>query len=308
MPLAPIALFVYNRPLHTRNVLQSLKANPESASSLLVVFCDGPSPASNVSEREKINAVRALVRSESWCKEVRVIEQDINSGLAASIVRGVTRLTEEFGKVIVLEDDLLLSPGFLAYMNQALELYESNDQVMHISGYMYPRIRLPLATHPPDTFFSEHMACWGWGTWKRAWDHYSGSANDLLRRLEESGSTTRFNMDSPTGNFLDQLQANVNGTLHTWAIKWGASIFLQKGLCLFPGNTLVKNVGTDGTGTHRDVAEIFLHQKLFKSATVTPIAVKEDQRQREVLKWFFRFLLRPKTLIDKVLEKSMLLS
>ena len=138
MILAPIIVFAYNRPYHLRQTLEALSENDLSDQSNLIIFCDGPKNNASPEQLEAIKEVRSIAHAKKWCKKVIVEESEYNKGLADSIVNGVSSVVEEYGRVIVLEDDIVTSRGFLKYMNDALELYEHDDQVMHISGYMYP--------------------------------------------------------------------------------------------------------------------------------------------------------------------------
>src|SRR2546423_14535813 len=142
--LAPVSLFVYNRPWHLKQTLESLEKNFLSGQSVLYIYSDGPRADATPEQLQKIKEVRSLIRSKKWCKETYIIESETNKGLAKSIIEGVTELVNDFGKEIVLEDDLVLSPGFLKYMNEALTLYESEERVMHVSGYIFETsLKLP---------------------------------------------------------------------------------------------------------------------------------------------------------------------
>src|SRR5947209_6976299 len=134
MTLAPVALFVYRRPAHTRRTLQTLLACRELASSPLHIYCDGAKDADAI---ESVQQTRRVAHELAPPSAV-FIERETNRGLARSIIEGTTDLTNRFGKVIVVEDDLEVAPSFLHYMNEALERYASDDRVMQISGYQFP--------------------------------------------------------------------------------------------------------------------------------------------------------------------------
>ena len=165
MELAPIAFFAYKRPQHTLAALRNLSRCELSAESALHIFCDG---AKTAKDREHVKKVQDLVRSEKWCGTVNVVIREENIGLANSIISGVSSLIENYGKVIVLEDDLLVSPYFLRYMNDSLALYEKEEQIMQISGYMFG-VDLGSDT---DAIFLPFISSWGWATWKRAWEKF----------------------------------------------------------------------------------------------------------------------------------------
>jgi hypothetical protein len=178
------------------------------------------------------------------------------------------------GRAIVLEDDLVLSPGFLDYMNAALDMYADDSKVMHVSGYMFP-----VQRRLPETFFFNSTSCWGWATWKRAWEHYEPRADVLLKEIERRGKEQEFNIEG-THNFMKQLRDNVSGALSTWAVRWYASTFLQRGLCLHPGRSLVRNAGHDGSGEHCAFDATYQHQAIAERVRVRRIPLREHLRAR----------------------------
>lgn len=244
MNLAPIVLFTYNRPEHTEKTLESLMQNDLANKSILHVFCDGPKNNAPDEQIEKINKVREVVRKKQWCKEVAIIESKTNRGLGSSIEKGVTEIVNKYGKVIVLEDDLILSIGFLKYLNEALELYKDNEQVMQICGMSYSS---PILNELPESFLIKYVETCGWGTWARAWKHYNPDAQDLYDKIKEKDCFFDLNINGIT-DYKQQLEANINGALNTWGVKWLVSVYLKEGLGLFPSPTLVKNIGFDGSG------------------------------------------------------------
>ncbi|MEE9118606.1 MAG: glycosyltransferase, partial [Calditrichia bacterium] len=244
----PIAFFAYNRPEHTKKALESLSQCGGAVESELFIFCDG---SKKPEDEENVKAVRILVKSKKWCGKVNIIERDKNRGLANSIISGVTEIVNRYGRIIVLEDDLVLSPEFLNYMNDALEIYENEPRVMHIAGYTPP-----LKGNLPETLFYRLSTCWGWATWKRAWEKFEPDVNKLLARLKNKKIQSDFNINGSM-NFYQTLRDNAKGRLKTWAIHWYASVFLSGGLCLHPGMSMVNNIGHDGTGMHCGKTDVF---------------------------------------------------
>ncbi|MEO1653324.1 MAG: FkbM family methyltransferase, partial [Bacteroidota bacterium] len=177
--LAPIVLFVYNRPQHTRRLLESLRANPLSRKSILYVFADGPRPTATAKEQEQIQAVRNLLQAVNWVKEIHIHESLDNLGLYKNVLYGIDQVLREYPKVIVLEDDLELSPSFLAYMNQALVFYQDQSQVMHINAFLPPMKKVPS-----EAFFSGLALVWGWATWDRAWKVFRADAKPLIEDIK----------------------------------------------------------------------------------------------------------------------------
>ncbi len=239
--LAPIVLLVYNRPYHTRLTVEALQKNELAAESDLFVFSDA---ALNNEGKAAVQEVREFIRTIRGFKKVTILERDKNLGLASSIITGVTEIVNRFGRVIVLEDDLVTSPYFLRYMNEALELYCDEKRVMHVSAGTYP---VGEYCGDNDTYFLRIPLCWGWGTWKRAWDKFERNV-DIMQQFN-SNMISRFNFDG-TNPFWAQLELNRDGRLNTWFVFWYATVFLNEALALFPKKVLVKNIGFDGTGVH----------------------------------------------------------
>lgn len=247
MNTAPIALFVYNRPVHTRQTVMSLQRNSLAQHSELFVFSDA---ARRPEAAPAVEEVRQYIRGIDGFKAVHIIEQPANQGLAKSIIAGVTALCRDHGRVIVLEDDLVTSPHFLHYMNAALERYQHAEDVMQIAGYMFP-VRLPLQE---DALFLPFISSWGWATWERAWRHFDPSAQGYQQLAGDPAARRRFDLN---GNYkyFKMLQAQQQGKVESWAIRWYLSVFRRAGRALFPRTTLVRNLGFDGSGVNCAVSE-----------------------------------------------------
>ncbi len=238
---APIALFVYNRPHHTALTLEALKRNQISAQTDLYVFSDGPR---RPEDEPKVLAVRDLIRQTTGFASVRLVESEDNKGLARSITGGVSRVLETEETVIVMEDDIVTSPYFLDYMNRALSLYRHDEQVISIHGYVYP-VRIKL----PTTFFLRGADCWGWATWRRGWAMFESDGQKLLRALRDEKLIRQFDYEGAFAN-SKMLEDQIQGKNDSWAIRWHASAFLRNKLTLYPGTSLVRNIGLDNSGTH----------------------------------------------------------
>jgi hypothetical protein len=280
--LAPIVLFVYNRPWHTLETLKTLKANDLASQSKLYIFCDGPKPGETEERLQKIKEVRAVIRQEQWCKEVIIIEQEKNLGLANSITQGVTKIVNEYGTIIVLEDDLITSPHFLRFMNDALVTYANDGLVACISGYIYP-VKETL----PQTFFMKGAECWGWATWKRAWHVYESDGEKLLAALEKQKLTTVFDFGNSV-NFTQMLRNQIAGKNNSWCIRWYASAFLRNMVCLYPGISLVRNIGLDGSGTHCEATDSAPASISYDPLTIVHLESSEDKEARKKVVRYFQ--------------------
>ncbi|ROL61753.1 glycosyltransferase [Bacteroidetes/Chlorobi group bacterium ChocPot_Mid] len=281
MTLSPIIVFAYKRPQLLRQTLESLSNNHLADESDLFIFCDGPKPNANESDLQKIAEVRKVAREKQWCKSVTVYESETNKGLGPSVISGVTKIVNEFGKVIVLEDDLLTSPFFLEYMNTALDKYEHEERVMHISGYMFP-----IKQMTDDLFFFRLTTCWGWGTWKRAWDKLETNPNVLKQKLKKSKLYEYFNLEGH-GDFALQLDLNIRGILNTWAVRWYASVILNGGLSLHPGKSYVENIGfgEDASNTKKG-SSIYHINELADKVNIYDIPLEESIMVRD---WMMKF-------------------
>jgi Glycosyl transferase family 2 len=282
--LAPVALFVYNRPDHLARVAQALAENREAPMSRLFIFSDAPKTPSAV---DLVRQVRAAARAVTGFLSVEVVEQAANQGVAKSIIQGVERLVEQFGRVIVLEDDLLPSAHFLGYMNAAMDRYESDDRVISVHAYSYP-VDIAL----PETFFLRGADCWGWGTWKRGWKLFNPDARQLLKELEERGLTHAFDFE---GNFpyTDMLKSYLDGKNDSWAIRWYASAFLLNKLTLYPGCSQIQNIGMDGSGRHSERTKLFDHGQWGRAVSPGDIPVEESAVSRTAFARFMRRAARP---------------
>lgn len=241
VPLAPVALFAYARPDHLARTLAALRADPLAAQTDLHVFCDAPR---NEAARSGCEAVRGLVQSIDGFASVQVIERDVNFGLARSIIEGVSNMLSQHEQVIVLEDDLKVSPHFLKYMNDALTLYAKDERVISVHGYVYP-----VYQELPEAFFLRGADCWGWATWRRGWALFNPDGQKLYDELKRRELINSFNFNGAYP-FSRMLKDQIKGRNDSWAIRWHASAFLADKLTLHPGRSLVQNIGNDGSGTH----------------------------------------------------------
>jgi len=254
--LAPIVLFVYNRLDHTKQTIESLQQNELAKQSKIFIYSDAPKNKKNI---ESVKKVREYIQSVDGFKEINIIEQEINFGLAQSIISGVTDIVNRYGKVIVMEDDLVTSPYFLKFMNDALDKYQYEKKIWHISGWNYPT----LFNTNQDIYLYSIMDCWGWATWSDRWKYFKKDTDKLLEEFSKE-DIKRFNLDGYT-NLWRQIKLNKSGYIDTWAIYWYATIFRHNGLCLNPVKSYVQNIGHDGSGEHCNISgyqdNLFLNQK-----------------------------------------------
>lgn len=300
MSLAPIVLFTYDRLWHTQKTIEALKNNELASKSELIIYVDG---AKNKSVYKSVSQVRDYVETVDGFKKVTIITRDKNWGLANSIIDGVTQVIKKYGKVIVLEDDLVTSPFFLRYMNDALEFYKDEDKVMHVSGYIYPIDNNKLS----DTFFIKPDTCWGWATWDRAWKYFKKDTDYYLNIFNKK-MIRDFNLNG-SYDYFKQIKANKNGRVETWAIYWYASTYLENGLSLHPSQSFVSNIGHDGTGAHCAKTSIYDVDLVANYSIAFTSQIKEDKIARVSLENYFNsskvpFIIRVLNRLNKFYEKN----
>ncbi|WP_171015159.1 glycosyltransferase family A protein [Methylocystis sp. B8] len=240
--LAPIVLFVYNRPEHTRRTLDALAANPLAIESDLIIYADGPKRPEDAAA---VQQARDVARGAFGFRSVRLIEREKNLGLANSIIMGVSDVCSARGRAIVVEDDLLVAPQFLTFLNRGLERYADEPSVFQVSGYMFP----VMAETSSDGLFLPLISCWGWATWQREWSQFEPSATGYKQLERDPRLRARFNLDG-NYDYFGMLKDQIDGKIDSWGVRWLLSVFLKGGVVLYPRTSLVQNVGIDESGTH----------------------------------------------------------
>ena len=236
MNCAPVLLFTYNRLSHTQRCVEALLKNHLSSESELFIYSDA---AKDIAQQESVKEVRNFIHTIQGFKAITIIERDKNWGLAKNIIDGVTTQVNRYGKVIVLEDDLVVAPFFLQFMNEALETYKDEPKIGHIQACDFTQ-----DPSLPDTFLIKFTGSWGWATWDRAWKHFNPSGKELLQEMQKRQLTHAFDMNGKYG-FTRMLRRQIEGKNNSWAIRWNASLFLKDILSLNVGRSLVQNEGFD---------------------------------------------------------------
>lgn len=297
MELAPIALFTYNRPWHTKQTVEALQKNYFAIESDLFIFSDG---AKNTEDQYKVDEVRKYLKSISGFKSITIEESPLNKGLANSIIYGVTKIVNTFGKIIVLEDDLLTSRYLLKYLNQYLEHYAEIDNVISIHGFTYPIESLP------DVYFIKGADCLAWATWKRGWDVFEQNGQKLLDELIDNSLIKEFDFNY-SYPFTQMLRDQIAGKNSSWAIRWYASAFLANKLTLYPGKTLVKHIGFDNSGTNCGNSDPYNSIIYESDPPIKSIPITENFIAREMFEAFHRTIINHKFIMRiKLKIKSIL--
>jgi glycosyltransferase involved in cell wall biosynthesis len=282
MTYAPIALFTYNRPWHTRQTVEALQRNDLAADGELIIYSDGPRTES---DRKQVEEVRRYLNSITGFRRVTVVERSRNLGLAASVMDGVTETVNRFGRVVVLEDDLVVSAHFLEYMNTALTLFQDATRVMQISGHMF---RVDFSEGIADSFFLPYTTTVGWGTWRRAWDVFDPGMKGVSLLERDRRARQAFDMEG-TYPYYEMIIDQRTGKIDSWGIQWYLSVFSSRGIVLHPKHSLVRHIGFDEGATHakRDT-EIYADTVSDLPVRAYPRTIGTDPHAKEEYVRFFR--------------------
>jgi hypothetical protein len=298
MQTAHIVLFVYNRPWHLAQTVEALRKNILADQSHLIIYSDGPK---GIADQNKVEEVRKYLLTIEGFKSIKIVERPVNYGLANSIISGVTESIHQYGRIIVLEDDLVTSPFFLRYMNEALSYYEKEEKVISIVGYIYPVDKLP------QTFFLKGTDCWGWATWRRSWNLFEEDGRKLLAELKKKKLTKLFDYYGAY-HYTEMLEHQIQGKISSWAIRWHASGFIKGLLSLYPGQSLVSHIGGDGSGTHCGVADRLKVQLSTSPIAIGGVPIEENEFARKKVRQFMASLKPPLLIRAKLLAKRIIKS
>ncbi len=301
MNYAPIIIFVYNRADHFIQTYNALAACKEAKESELFIFSDG---AKNESGAEKVNKVRAAVnaiKNSGDFKSVTITESPVNKGLAASVISGVTQVINQYGKVIVVEDDCKVSPLFLSYMNGALEYYKDNKKVGSIAGYT------PMINQPDDysqDIFAAYRSCsCTWATWADRWQNIDWELKSIKEFYKSPKLIKKLNANG-SDRFI-RLYRQTKGNGSSWSVRFGAHLVKNDLFTVYPRYSYITNIGCDESGVHSksDDAEKMRVDlsKAIENPTFTDVEI--DERIQKILKkhYSYGFVSEVKKFIATVL-------
>ncbi|MDO6764803.1 glycosyltransferase family 2 protein [Agarivorans sp. 1_MG-2023] len=243
---APVVVFVFNRPHHTKKVFEALSQCVNADSTELYIYADD---ARTQQDSEDVILTRKNIRKVTGFKSVSIFESSKNLGLADSIIRGVTEVVRKHGKIIVLEDDIIVAPNFLTYMNDCLNFYRDKKGVWQVSSYSYA----PMVNMVDSKCLLPITNCWGWATWADRWEHFERNPLELIKSFNKQ-QCYEFDLQGRF-NFWEQVKANYSGRTKTWAVFWYATVFKNGGLTVYPRDVYSENIGFDGSGVHCDASD-----------------------------------------------------
>jgi glycosyltransferase involved in cell wall biosynthesis len=299
MNLSPVVLFVYNRPQHTIKTIEALCKNDLSCYTELFIYCDGPKSAE---DKKNVELVRHIVRGfEHKFRKVNIIERDYNYGLAKSIIDGVDDIINIYSKVIVLEDDIICSPKFLTYMNNALNHYELDEKVFSITAHTFPTHVLHIPKdYRYDTYASPRCSSWSWGTWQDRWKRIDW---DMKYFTKFYGSyLKRYFFNRGGADLSAMLKSQYHNEIDSWAIRFCYAHYEAKMNCIYPIHTLVMNVGLDNSGTHSNPNPKYTHNVIFRDWQPNKFCAGKNINSK--IQYSFRSIFSPdKSIIEIIINK-----
>lgn len=277
--LAPVIIFVYSRLDHTKKLIDCLNKNINIQNTDVWIFSDGYKEKSYKKVKEVRDYIHSLEGNNNF-KSLHIIEAKKNQGLANSVIKGVSNILEKYDKVIVIEDDLVISESFIQYMNDALDFYNEDKRIWSISGYQ-PKMKIPK-DYKYDVYLSHRGSSWGWATWKDRWNTVDWNVSDYKKFKYNYSERKKLNRGgSDMANMLDR---QMDGDIDSWAIRWCYEQSKQNKYTIYPIKSLVSNEGHDGSGTHGGtsqdwVTDIFNEKVVFdKNIDVDSTIIKEFKK------------------------------
>lgn len=244
--LAPVVVFAYNRPVHLQRTLDALAVCRLAGKTEVYAFADGPRNEAAVAKVAEVRAVLTREAEQTRFAGFHVDAATANRGLANSIIRGVGSVIERHGRAIVLEDDLLVAPDFLEFINDCLEYYAEDPSVGAVTGFC-PLQEMP-ASHQGDVFMAMRNSSQGWATWARVWKDVDWSAKGMERMEHEWSLRRDFNREG--NDRYDRLRRQLAGRIDSWSIRFGLSLYLRGLGTVYPAVNRIANIGYDGSGIH----------------------------------------------------------
>lgn len=281
---APVVAFAYNRPNKIIKCLESLEHNPEASETDLIIYSDGPKSESGLEAVEDTRRAIHDYKKASSFSRFEVVEAPTNKGLATSIIDGVTNVLKEYGRAIIVEDDLVVAASFLSYMNRALEFYRDNPRIGAISAYTYPLKSLRI--YDKDVYVMHKGDCWGWATWDDRWDNASWADVDFDAYFKDKRLRRAF--ESTENGWDINMLLLKQGKINSWAIRWVLHLFKQNLWTVYPKESLVSNQGFDGSGTHSNKSDeaIFVRNLNDKKAEIALEKLEPDvDKEKEAARY-----------------------
>ncbi len=242
----PIVVFAYRRKDHLQQTLDHLKKCRGCENSDVFVFSDGYKGEKDQQGVEQVREYLASIEQDNPFHGFTVVKAPKNKGLAKNVIGGVTEILAKYKRVIVVEDDTLVAPGFIEYMNQALDFYENDSAIFSVGGFTVPMV-LP-ADYRYDIIYTQRISSCCWATWEDRWKKINWDMPDYSKFRFTPWKRKAFNKwGKDRSSMLDD---QMNGRINSWAIRFDYYMWKNDMLNVIPAKSLARNIGMDGSGTH----------------------------------------------------------
>lgn len=300
---APVVLFTYKRPVHTKMVLDALSNCDLIQETDVIIYADGMKQTATQKDKEEINQTRQILldyKENHNFKSLELHLSDENKGIAYSVKKGAVKELDKYGKIIIMEDDIVPQKGFVKYMNEALDKYENEDKVWGISAYAFPLKNEKLVQE--EIFFLPVNCSWGWATWKSRWDKVDLNVTSIFERFERN-KVERENYNFGNYYYYEILEVLRDKKSDVWDALFQASMFLDNGVFLYPKRSLAKNIGFDATGTHCNEEDAFFNTTQTDYVNLNTIPVTADNEGRRQVEKAFTAQFGSPTLFKRIKNK-----
>lgn len=298
--MVPIAVFVYCRYEHTKRLFESLYQNKEAKETVIYIFSDAAKKEKDINAVNRVREYIHTVAKEDRFSKVVIHENQENKGLARSIIGGVGTVFKEYDSVIVLEDDLLVSSDYIRFMNDALAYYRSDQEIGAVTGFSYQMRSLEKYNH--DVFLARTGCSYGWGTWKEIWSSVDWKVTDYEQF--HKNIRARRNFDQCQYGISNMLDAQMEGRIDSWAVRWDYHFWKNHLLTVYPKKSRVRHEGFGEGATHCKPEDLEKFQDSFTLEAMEYVleSVKRNKKVEKelanhtkrtfvawVMKWYHRF-------------------
>lgn len=300
---SPVVLFTYKRPVHTKMVLEALSNCDLKEHTDVIIYADGLKSTATDKDKEDIEKTRQVLldyQSNHTFKSLELHLSDQNNGIAYSVKKGAKEQLDNYGKVIIMEDDIVPQKGFLKYMNEALDKYESQNKVWGISGYAFPLQNEKEVQE--ETFFLPVNCSWGWATWKSRWERADLNVSSIFEKFEKN-NVQRENYNFGNYYYYEILEVLRDKKSDVWDALFQASMFLENGVFLYPKRSLAKNIGFDSTGTHCSEEDLFFNTTQTEYVTLKNIPITADNEGRKQVEKAFKEQFSKPSMLKRIQNK-----
>jgi hypothetical protein len=241
--IAPVALFVFNRPHLTQKVYERVRA---ARPRRLLVVADGPR-GSRPDDGPLCQATRQVVSAPDWPCELLTNFAEANLGCRRRVSSGLDWVFQQCTEAIILEDDCVPSDSFFTFCSEMLRRYRDDPRVVHVSGNNFQDGKI---RGTGSYFFSRYTLSWGWATWRRVWRHYDVKVSSWPSAYRARWLESILDNPKEVQHWEEVFDKLYRGQIDTWDYQWLFTCWQQGGLSIQPNSNLVTNIGAGPDATH----------------------------------------------------------